>query len=123
MLGKIDEYDGSKEEWPQYIERLNHFFVANGIIGADKKSAFLAGVGPATYALARNLVAPDKPAYDELVALLMTHFNPTTSETVQRFKFHSRFNKSGESCNICFRVTFPCKVLQFRCNARGYVER
>ena len=47
------------------------FFVANGITDADKKkSAFLAGVGPATYALARNLVAPDKPvdkAYVELV--------------------------------------------------------
>ena len=35
-----------------------------------KKSAFLAGVGPAIYALARNLVAPDKPggkSYDELI--------------------------------------------------------
>ena len=53
---------GSKEEWPQYIERLNHFLVANGIIDADKKkSAFLAGVGPATYTLARNLVTPDEP--------------------------------------------------------------
>ena len=62
LLGKIDEYDGSKEEWPQYMERLNYFFVENGITDADKKkSAFLAGVGPATYALARNLVAPDKP--------------------------------------------------------------
>ena len=41
-LGKIDKYDGSKEEWPQCIERLNHFFVANGITDVDKKFAFLA---------------------------------------------------------------------------------
>ena len=25
LLGKIGEYDGSKEEWPQYIERVNYF--------------------------------------------------------------------------------------------------
>ena len=65
-----------------------------------KKSAFLAGVGPASYALARNLVAPEKPgdkSCDELVALLMTYFNPTPSETVQQFKFHSRFRKSEET--------------------------
>ena len=114
-------------KWPQYIERLNHFFVANGITDADKKkSAFLAGVGPATYALARNLVAPEKPgdkSYDDLVALLMTHFNPTPSETVQRFKFHSRFRKSGETV-----ATFVSELssLEKFCNlgaiARGYVE-
>ena len=58
LLGKIDEW---KEEWPQYTERLNFLFVANGITVADnKKSAFWAGVGPATYALARNLVVPDE---------------------------------------------------------------
>ncbi len=50
-----------EEEWPQYVERLNHFFIANGITEADKKkSAFLAGVGPTTYALARSLVSPAK---------------------------------------------------------------
>ena len=100
-MGKINEYDGSKEEWPQYVERLNHFFVANGITDAGKKkSVILSGIGPATYALARNLVAPEKPgdkSYDDLVALLTTHFNPTPSGTVQRFKIHSRFWKSGKT--------------------------
>ena len=45
-------------------------------------------------------MVPDKPgdkSYDEVVALLMTHYNPTPSETVERFKFHSRFRKSGET--------------------------
>ena len=28
-LGKVDEFDASKEEWPQYKERLTHFFQAN----------------------------------------------------------------------------------------------
>ncbi len=101
LLGRLDEFDASKEEWPQYVERVSHFFAANGIDDADrKKSAFLAGIGPTTYTLVRNLVSPAKPgdkSYVELVALLMDHFNPTPSETVQRFKFHSRFRKPGES--------------------------
>ena len=36
-FGKVDEFDGNKEEWTQYVERLGFFFDANGITGAEKK--------------------------------------------------------------------------------------
>ena len=75
-----------KEEWPQYVERMDHFFAANGIDEAHKKSTFLAVIGSATYTLVRNLVSPDKPGdktYDELVVALKNHFNPMPSEMVQ----------------------------------------
>ena len=100
LLGRIDEFDGTKEDWPQYVECVDHFFDANGITDANKKLAFLAVIGPTTYALVRNLVSPTKPgekSYDELVKILKEHFNPTLSETVQR----SRFQKQTKSlmCN------------------------
>ena len=61
-LGKIDEFDSSKEEWPQYVERLGHFFTANDIKTAEKKRAvFLAVIGPVTYRLLHNLISPAKP--------------------------------------------------------------
>ena len=86
LLGKIDEYDSSKEDWQQYVEQVDHFFAANAITDADrKKSAFLAVIGPTTYGLVRNLVSPSKPgdkSYAELVKALTVHFNPTPSETV-----------------------------------------
>ena len=42
--GKIDEFDRDKEDWPQYVERVGHFFVANAIDSAERKQAlFLAG--------------------------------------------------------------------------------
>ena len=101
LLGKLDEFDSAREEWPQYVERVNHFFAANGIEDGDKKkSAFLSSIGPATYTLIRNLVSPLKlgdKSYKKLVSVLADHFNPTPSETVQRFKFHSRFRKPSES--------------------------
>ena len=31
VLGKIEEFDRRKEDWDLYIERLEHFFVANAI--------------------------------------------------------------------------------------------
>ena len=61
LLGRIDEFDGTKEDWLQYVERVDHFFDVNGITDVDKKSAFLAVIGPTTYALVRNLVSPAKP--------------------------------------------------------------
>ena len=101
LIGKIDEFNGTKEDWTQYVERVDHFFAANEITDdSKKKSAFLAVIGPTTYTLVRNLVSPAKPgekSYDELVKALKDHFNPTPSETVQRSRFHNRVRKPGES--------------------------
>ena len=100
LLGKLDEFDSAREEWPQYFERVNHFFTAAD--GNKKKSVFLSSVGAATYALVRNLVSPQKPgdkSYEELVSVLADHFNSTPSETVQRFKFHSRFSPRIRGCS------------------------
>ena len=87
--------------WPQYVERFEYFFVANGITDAGKKRAVLLSVmGAATYKTSRNILSPVKPGektYAELVEKLTTHFKPAPSEIVERFKFHSRVRKAGES--------------------------
>ena len=60
----------------------------------------LSVVGPVTYKLLRNLLAPAKPGektYDELVETLSAHYSPPPSEIIQQFKFHSRFRNPGES--------------------------
>ena len=67
----------SHETWATYVERLEFYFIANGIDDPVKKRAVLLTVsGPATYKLIRNLSAPKKPSeksYDELVALVKSH--------------------------------------------------
>ena len=56
-LGCVDEFDSTKDDWPQYVERL-----ANGIDNAEKKQAILlTAVGAATYKTQRNIVSPSKP--------------------------------------------------------------
>ena len=108
-LGKIEEFDGKKEEWVQYVERLSHFFIANGIETEEKKRAvFLSLIGPSSYKILRNLVSPAKPGDKSFAEALSKHFNPTPSEIVERFKFHSRFRKPGESvATFVFRIAQP----------------
>ena len=103
VFGRIDEFDSKKEDWPQYVERLDHFFAANGITDADKKrSIFLTVIGPG--------YVPTKleaKTYKELCTALATHFKPTPSETVQRFKFHTRCRRQGESVAIYISELTP----------------
>ena len=52
------------------------------------------------YQLMLSLVAPDKSTektFDQLVQLVQQHYQPTPSVIVQRFKFNSRAQNSGES--------------------------
>ena len=97
-LGRF--FDGTSD-WDQYVERLENFFLANDIVDdAKKRAVFLSVIGPSSYKTLRNLVTPEKPAdktLAELVKVLSTHFKPKPSEIMERFKFHSRSRKPGES--------------------------
>lgn len=101
VLGRIEEFDPDKEEWSIYVERLQHFFQANGIAEEDKKRAVLLSVmGAGAYKLVRSLVAPAKPgkkSFKVLTEVMEKHYNPIPSEIVQRYKFHTRFRQPSES--------------------------
>ena len=62
LLDSISEFDTGKEEWQQYAKRLDYSFAANEITDANKKRAvFLSVLGPSTYKLLTNLIAPAEP--------------------------------------------------------------
>jgi len=98
--GKIGEFKESEESWTQYIERLEQYFLANDVEDAGKKRAILLSVcGSKTYALARDLLQPARPAettFKKIVETLEKHYSPRPSEIVERFKFHSRNRKEDE---------------------------
>ena len=61
---------------------------------------FLSIVRSVTYKTLHNLVSLDKPrdkTYSELISALIKHYKPAPSEIVERFKFHTRSQKPGES--------------------------
>ena len=104
LLGKVESFDPELEEWPQYVERLEHFFEANGVTGDDsmakQHSTFLSVIGPAPYKLLRSLLSPERPnekTFEELTAVLANHYSPPPSEVMQRYRFNSRSREPGES--------------------------
>ena len=100
-IGKIGAYRRNSEEWPQYLERLEFFFVTNEITDPVKKrAAFMAIVGPETVNTLRSAIAPSKPAektYDELTKVLSDYFSPKQSQIVCRTKFYRCTHKQGQS--------------------------
>ena len=101
MLGQMELFDIEGEDWPTYVERLEQFFTANDVNTAEKKVAtLLTVVGAKTYAMIKDLVAPNKPAtktFEELVKILEDHLNPKPLVISERFKFHQRNQKEGDS--------------------------
>ena len=98
--GKIGEFKESEESWTQYVERLEQYFLANEVEDVGKRRAILLSVcGSKTYALARDLLQPAKPAettFKKIVDILEKHFSPKPCEIVERYKFHSRNRKEDE---------------------------
>ena len=50
------------DDWMQYIERMEQYFLANDITDAAKqRSILISSMGQKAYKILRNLVAPNKP--------------------------------------------------------------
>uniref|UniRef100_A0A3B3SNE8 CCHC-type domain-containing protein n=1 Tax=Paramormyrops kingsleyae TaxID=1676925 RepID=A0A3B3SNE8_9TELE len=93
LLGHIDAFDESTEQWSTYVERFEHFIEANDVV-------FLSVIGAITYRLLRSLLAPEKPGtkmYQDLVDILNAHFSPKPIIITERFRFHKRNQEEGES--------------------------
>ena len=83
------------------MERVEQYFVANGITQPEKKVAVLLTViGPKTYGLLRSLLTPNKPAeqsYARLVEVMKNHLNPKPLVIAERFKFHRKCQLESET--------------------------
>ena len=118
--GVAREFDPNQESFGTYSRWLEQYLVANGVSSAVKKRAtLLSVVGPRTFALLEDLVAPrmvsDLP-YEELVTVLQGHFEPKSSEIVARFRFHSCCRQDHESVNDYAarlrRLAKPCQFAE-----------
>ncbi|XP_025758532.1 uncharacterized protein K02A2.6-like [Oreochromis niloticus] len=93
MIGQMDPFDDAGEQWATYIERFEHYILANDIQPEKRVPVLLSVMGPKTYGLLRNLVAPSKPGtmqYDNIVGVLQAHFAPKPLVIAERFRFHKR---------------------------------
>ena len=99
-IGRITDFDESTELWSSYQERLEQYFLANEIKDEKKVPVLLSVMGGQTYSVLRDLTAPDVPGtktFAQLTTILKSHYNPTPIQIAERFRFHKRDQKEGES--------------------------
>jgi hypothetical protein len=99
-IGTIGNFDDGIETWEAYAERLQQYFIANGIANEINVPALLSLIGPKTCALLKPLVAPDKPSdktFEVLIDHLNKHLNSKPLVIAERFRFHERDQKQGET--------------------------
>ena len=82
LIGVVSSFDSDQEEWAEYAERREQYFIANDITDAAKQRVILLNaVGPSTYRLIKTLSLPETPkdhTFEELVSRVATHFSPNT---------------------------------------------
>ncbi|XP_059929766.1 uncharacterized protein LOC132473577 [Gadus macrocephalus] len=122
IIGNMDPFDDTGEQWATYIERFEHYILANEIRTAKKVPVLFSVMGPTTYGLLCSLVAPDKPGemdYGRVVEVLQAHFAPRPLVIAERFRFHKR--NQGEEETVAQYVAV-LKRLSEHCEFGAYLE-
>ena len=108
-IGTIGEFNDNVEDVCTYLELLDVWMAANGILSpsADDAQAtdrrvciFLSVVGPKVYAMIRNLLSPEKPSeqtFERLRQTMTNHYKPQRVIIAERFRFNKRNQGDSES--------------------------
>ena len=122
-IGRMDTFNDNTEDIETYIERLDQYFMVNDIPDTKKVPALLSLVGPKIFKLLKSLVAPTKPGektYEQLCEALTKHFQPMINRTAERYRFHTRVQRSSESINDYLAAL---KQLSLNCNFEQDLEQ
>ncbi|XP_013404718.1 uncharacterized protein K02A2.6 [Lingula anatina] len=98
-IGRLNEFDDSKENVECYIERLEQYFLVNDIENDKKAAVLLTVIGSTAYAKLKSLTSPELPStlsYDQLKGHLQNYYAPKPLVIAERFKFMKRNQLEGE---------------------------
>ena len=99
-FGALDKYHEGTEKFTNYISRVEVYFLANNIKENRKASIFLASCGAKVFSTAANLLDPtpiEQASFPAICEALKKHFKPKSLIIFERYKFNSRFQKTGET--------------------------
>ena len=98
--GCLQEFLPDEDSIDAYLERAALYFKANDIGKGKRVPILLSSIGVRTYALLRDLVAPNAPgslSFTRISEVLSKHFQPRRLVIAERFHFHRRVQALGES--------------------------
>ena len=99
-LGRLKVFVPEEENISTYLERVELYFVTNGVEEDRQAPTLLTVIGSKNYGIIKSLVAPALPkdkTYAELEAVLKAHFQPKPLVIAERFRFYRRSQAAGES--------------------------
>lgn len=123
LIGKLDSFDESAEDWTSYIERADEYFVLNGLPDEKKVAAIITSMGAKTYSILRKLTTPNKPSektYEEIKKHLSDYFSPAPLEMSERHRFYKRMQKEGETAN---EYMAELRRLSQNCNFGSFLDQ
>lgn len=87
----FDTFNNQIEDIHTYLDRYEHFCIANEIKGDRKASFLLSALSPQSYIILKDVCAPENLAskkYDDICKMFAQHFAVKKNRVVERFKFH-----------------------------------
>ena len=104
-LGKIEEFDPDSTNIDRYLERLEQYFVANGVPADStdrhkRRATLISVMGAKAYDVLSDLCSPSTPSqktYAQLATILKDHFAPKKLVIAERYRFHNCTQREGES--------------------------
>ena len=137
LLGSVGEFDPSSESFKAYLERLDHFFVANDIgkcaddtsaavvrAANQKKLAMMISViGKKTHSTLRDLCSPENPkekTFEALSEVLQQNFTPKRLEVAKSYRFHRCCQEENESVSV---YSARLRHLAATCNFGEFLNR
>ena len=96
LVSSIGVFDCDNETFSNYWKRFNFFCKVNKVELELQAGVFLATVGPKTFALCQDLLAPkvlDEVTLNEIGEAPSNHFNPVKNVIYERFVFFPGIRK------------------------------
>ncbi|XP_077257683.1 uncharacterized protein LOC143894883 [Temnothorax americanus] len=107
-----------KDNWENFVERLELYFTAKDIKEEKQAAHLLTRLDEEAFSLMKQLVAPDKlntKKFNDLVTIMTGHLNPKPSEIMERCKFNVAKQEANESvAEFTTRLKKNGNALQFR---------
>lgn len=99
MFGQIEPFVPG-EDWEEYVNRLEMFFLVNDTPEAKKVPVLFTVGGSSLFTIAKRLCAPDSPrtkSYADITKLLQDHLAPTTNIVAERYNFRRCEQSASQS--------------------------
>jgi hypothetical protein len=116
QIGKIGEFDDTKELFQTYVKRLTLYFSANNVAAEKQGQHFCLLMGPKTFQTLSNLTVPDDPTtytFADIEQTLEYYFSPRKILVIERFHFNKRDQKGNETVS---EYALELKRLASTCN-------